>query len=744
MLIALIAVVFHGKPRVTMMAASEIREEARPPSASGLAHPVPEVSLLHFTVALAHLANDKDHKSENELRDFLARMAPALGVRVVLFDGTLTADPAEGDVSKARAFLAQAKADAALGGAVVDDKGKQLVQLTIIDVGPRTVLGGYHPSYFKLARLEFPEEANLAALVIGLESTEKLVEGVCNEHAAEIAPLIGYAEFLADRASDDTERDSRARLNFIVAMGLTRWGHAHGSHWAIEKANAYYLQALADWAEENDFLDSAMALLGIGAGLAWRGDPGELDKAVSVFATAGEMYRTQHDPMDQSVALDMEGITLERMAADGDIAHMQAARAKYESALALARRDDDPQHWASLQNHLGTTLERLGSATSNPELLNQAIAAFRTSATISTPDLDKFDWAANQTDLGNALQALGLHAADTTQLEQSVTAFRDALKGYGACYPGSAAKTEENLGVSLANIGLRKNQADYVRQSIDAFQQALNYHSRRNDLAAQATVLDNIAEASATLAEMEGSNARLRDAIQMQRRALRLLPRDREPWQWALIESRMGESLSVVGHRDSNRGDLEQAIRADRDALTVITRSRDPSAWVRIESHLGDALTGLAQLERGADAISDAQAALDECGKALNAVSREDDPHGWALLRVGMGGAFVAWGEQEAGTSHLQQAVEAYHDGLSVLTPEHDLNYWEEAENDLGIALLDIGLRESGTASLEQSVAEFRKALTLISPERFPDQWNMTQHNLGNALSEIKRRGGSA
>jgi hypothetical protein len=695
-------------------------------------------------IALARFASDSNLNAENELRAFLSGISPNLRVRLSRFDSQISVNPNEDEVTRIRSVLAQANAEAAVGGAVYETAGGRLLRSFVIDAAPRSIAGVYRPSYFELPKLELHEEANLVELLIGLKSVEKLSRGICYDPVADLAPLMAHAERLANAESPTLTHDDRARLNFIAAAGLARLGQSTGSERRVEKSNAYYLQALSDWAEQNNSLNSAMALLGLGSNLAWigkrRGDRAMSHAAVSVFAVAEQVYEAQHDPLDQSAASDMAGLALVNMASGGKTGYLFAAKAKFEVALGLASRDQDPQFWASIQNHLGATIERLGVATSNPELIKEAIAAYHASAS-ATPRTDDFNWAANHTDLGNALRALGIQAADTSQLEQSVATYREALNGYGECYPAERADTEESIGISLGNIGLRHNRADYLQQALESFRSTLKYRSRVDDPVAKAITLANIAETSSNLAVMEESNAQLKEPINLWHDALRALPRERDPLQWAIIESHLGQALSVLGHRESSADDLERAIRVDRDALTTLTKSNDLSEWLNTEGTLAGSLNGLADMEHHDQAISDAQAALDEYRKVLEFTSRQHDPRGWALLQVGIGDALSTWGQHEAGTGHLRQAVQAFHDALSIITPAQDQSIWEQTENDLGIALSAIGLRETDNKNLEQSVIEFNKALSVLSPDKTPEEWNITQQNLSISIDELKRRG---
>jgi hypothetical protein len=62
-------------------------------------------------------------------------------------------------------------------------------------------------------------------------------------------------------------------------------------------------------------------------------------------------------------------------------------------------------------------------------------------------------------------------------------------------------------------------------------------------------------------------------------------------------------------------------------------------------------------------------------------------------------------------------------------------------EYNLAGALFDIGERESGTSHLEQAAEAYKKALTVLSPSKTPEQWQETQDNLKTAVDALHDRG---
>ncbi len=62
--------------------------------------------------------------------------------------------------------------------------------------------------------------------------------------------------------------------------------------------------------------------------------------------------------------------------------------------------------WPTRRTTSAMPLQALGERTTDPALLEQAIAAHRAALTVRTPEATPLDWATSQNNLGNALQTL--------------------------------------------------------------------------------------------------------------------------------------------------------------------------------------------------------------------------------------------------------------------------------------------------------------------------------------------------
>src|SRR5258708_7332987 len=137
--------------------------------------------------------------------------------------------------------------------------------------------------------------------------------------------------------------------------------------------------------------------------------------------------------------------------------------------------------------------------------------------------------------------------------------------------------------------------------------------------------------------------------------------------------------------------------------------------------------------------------AINVYHESLSLAPRAERPLDWATAENKLGSARERLGERERGTARLTEAVAAFRDALKEGTRERVPLDWAQTQNNLGNALQSLGVRESGTARLEEAVAAYRDALKEQTRERVPLQWAMTQNNLGTALGTLgEREGGTA
>ncbi len=206
--------------------------------------------------------------------------------------------------------------------------------------------------------------------------------------------------------------------------------------------------------------------------------------------------------------------------------------------------------------------------------------------------------------------------------------------------------------------------------------------------------------------------------------------------QWELLEAQADE-LFKQGHEFGDNDALKEAIDVFRRALALVPRAEKPLDWARTQNNLGNALRILGERESGTARLEEAVTAFRS---ALEERTRTRVPLQWATTQVNLGNALRSLGERESGTARLEEAVAAFRAALEERTRTRVPLQWAMTQMNLGNALQTLGARESGTARLEEAVAAYRAALEECTHDRVPLDWAMTTGNQGVALMLLAER----
>jgi tetratricopeptide (TPR) repeat protein len=335
-------------------------------------------------------------------------------------------------------------------------------------------------------------------------------------------------------------------------------------------------------------------------------------------------------------------------------------------------------------------------------------------------------------------------------LNQAVAAYRSALEvRTREQLPQRWAQTQESLGEALAEEGRRSEGAkgaELFNQAVAAYRSALEVYTREQLPQDWAMTQNNLANALWELGTCSGGEEGrklLEDAVAACRSALEVYTKTGLPQDWARTQNILGAVLSDLGTRsggEEGRKLLTDAVAAYRSALEIRTKADLPQDWAQTQNNLGAALQDLGRrsgAEEGRKLLTDAVAA---CRSALEVYTKADLPQGWAMTQNNLGNAFWDLGTRsgvEEGRKLLTDAVAAYRNALEVFTKADLPQAWAQTQNNLGVALSDLGRRsgaEEGRKLLEDAVAAYRSALEVRTKADLPQAWATTQNNLANVL----------
>jgi len=387
------------------------------------------------------------------------------------------------------------------------------------------------------------------------------------------------------------------------------------------------------------------------------------------------------------------------IASRGQIAFVQAdylvAADHYARAAGTVPQSAIEQRWR-YTTWRGRALYDRSRLYSEPEPLQEAVAAFESALALQTRERAPADWAATQNDLGNTLQLQGGRGAPAS-LQRAVAAYEAALTVRTRdADPHAWADTQMNLGAVLMLQGER-GSAGMLERAVAAYEAALTVETRESDPIGWAQTQMNLGNALRLLGE-RGAPRALERSVAAYEAALTVQTRDAHPADWAMTQANLGVALQRRSERGAP-GALERAVAAYEAALTVFTREADPASWARQHVNLGNALT--LQGERGAPGALERAVAAYEA--ALTVQTRESDPTGWARTQVNLGIALKEMGERGA-PGALERAVALYDEALTVMTREADPAGWAQAQYNLAVAYGAMGRNADARAAAQRAL----------------------------------------
>lgn len=294
----------------------------------------------------------------------------------------------------------------------------------------------------------------------------------------------------------------------------------------------------------------------------------------------------------------------------------EAAKRLGEAAAIVGLADAEHSHQLALRQ--ADVLMRLGEDFADRSGFDAAIAHLR--ALIG--GLDNFDdtvrWAAAQERLGLAVAGLGGLTSQPKLLHQAAACYRTALEDLRK--PQAAplwVRLQRHLGAMVLQIGEASGDIGLIEEAVDAFRAVLAATDRAGDPQGWARVQYDIGRANAALGQRSGGMASLEAAFNGFQFALDVWSREAGPELWSDVQDRMGQVLRAMGERYSEPVVLEEAVAAFGRALEERGREAVPLLWAT--SSANQALATMELARRRKD-LAVAQQALAQIMAAVEAM----------------------------------------------------------------------------------------------------------------------------
>jgi tetratricopeptide (TPR) repeat protein len=184
---------------------------------------------------------------------------------------------------------------------------------------------------------------------------------------------------------------------------------------------------------------------------------------------------------------------------------------------------------------------------------------------------------------------IALASYDGDAAAEAIAALAEALQG------SNVAKASEFLNseaVALYNIGDERGSNVHLAASIALRRKLLALAVSSGE---RGEAQNNLGDALITLGKRESGTAKLKEAIEALRAALKERTRTRVPLDWATTQTNLGVALWRLGERESGTTRLKEAVAAFRAALEESTRKLAPLDWAKTQTNLGVALWRLGE-----------------------------------------------------------------------------------------------------------------------------------------------------
>lgn len=315
-------------------------------------------------------------------------------------------------------------------------------------------------------------------------------------------------------------------------------------------------------------------------------------------------------------------------AATGERDGLNVARDSYLLHLKTLQQGGIPTS-APLKANLGLghSLLSLAEASGEENDVNEAIAAFRAAMGTEDNPADETSARLARVGLAKALALSGLITGDNNRLGESITAARDALKSWPHHIDSAnRADLESTLGQTLLALAAHTGAAQARDEGVARLREAANHYRSVGQFYRVAAINGEIAATETRLPLKTTPKVELPPLPP---------PVEREPAPAPAVDD-----PQVV--RSRRLGAIDEFISRHRTALRSLNAEKDGAQWTQVQFQLADAMAERGELVRDAQALRDAQSAMEKArasaaaGGAVYLTARADD----CLSRIARTAAF--------------------------------------------------------------------------------------------------------
>jgi tetratricopeptide (TPR) repeat protein len=398
--------------------------------------------------------------------------------------------------------------------------------------------------------------------------------------------------------------------------------------------------------------------------------------------------------------------------------------------LAEIDRDLDPRDWAKARLESGRAQLVLGRVEGDAKRLDSAIEAFVEAGEMLGGDSNRALRIDAMINLAEANRERAKMGDEPTYLNAAAKAYRAALNAAPDLDPRKADAARRGLAAALHGLADINGDDGALEQAVDVYRQAVNDRARAVAPLEWASAQHDLGVALTALAARSGDPKRYEEAVTAFRAALTERTRDAAPREWAETMNQVGHAYYSIGKTDPRNGAMAAAIAAFKEALEERTRDVAPLQWAQTQNNLGNAYQAVGE------ALGDRtqlKAAIAAYRAALEELDKETHAFEWAGTQNNLGNALHVLGEKTQNPDLLEDALEAHKAALSVRTRDAARVDWAATRNNMGLVLTTLGANLRDPARLREAVDAYRDALGVFRLAGAARYAQLAERNLGRA-----------
>lgn len=322
---------------------------------------------------------------------------------------------------------------------------------------------------------------------------------------------------------------------------------------------------------------------------------------------------------------------------------------------------------AELHEELGAVMQELSMRTVDAEAPDEAISSYRQAAGTFRANGRRMKGDELDIHLGLLLYDFGLRAVESTKLRESDRVLANSLAPRKGKWPFQLPREfyQAARAGALAKLGTRLGDESMLWEALPLCASIRKSTSSGKTFKPPMFAVDAVAGgALAVIGRALGDRSALIDAIEANRRAIKVKKGLGVPHMLAASQDELGKSLAALGEFDQKPATVQEGVEAFEDSLGNLDSGERPVSWGEVRINMGRAQTALGKLKEEPAILS---AALVSFRDALSVFNTDSAPFLRADALDALGDALFALASLRGDADIAVLAADAYRKAEAIL-----------------------------------------------------------------------------